>query len=166
MSWGLSSFLVLLLLVVGSAKANARGDRCQKTHQPRIARIGAVIDFTSRGNSAKSTAAAINLLNDKTIQAIIGTLTMQEVALVSEIDDRTKNFTVLSLTSTAINSPSASLQLPNFLQVANDIVLHMQCLAALVGHFQWRKVTAIYEQNNAFSSNSGIITLLSMIHLK
>ncbi|KAK9928474.1 hypothetical protein M0R45_025607 [Rubus argutus] len=64
---------------------------------------------------------------------------MQEVALVSEIDDRTKNFTVLSLTSTAINSPSASLQLPNFLQVANDIVLHMQCLAALVGHFQWRK---------------------------
>lgn len=48
MSWGLSFFLVLLLLPVGSAKANGRGDRCQKTQQQRIARIGAVIDFTSR----------------------------------------------------------------------------------------------------------------------
>ncbi|XP_062023537.1 glutamate receptor 2.7-like isoform X1 [Rosa rugosa] len=189
MSWG----LLVLLLLVNSALANGRGDRCQKTQQHRVARIGAVVDFTSRvgkeqriamdlaiqdllhsscltvnldlrdsqGNSAKSTAAVINLLNVKQVEAIIGTLTKQEAALVSEIDNRSQNFTIISLPSTAINPPSASLQLPNFLQAANDIVIHMQCLAALVGHFQWRKVTAIYEQNIDFSSNSGMITLLS-----
>lgn len=46
--------------------------------------------------------------------------------------------------------------------MANDIIFHMQCIAALVGHFQWRKVTAIYEQNGLYSiDTSRTITLLS-----
>nr|XP_004292814.2 PREDICTED: glutamate receptor 2.9-like isoform X1 [Fragaria vesca subsp. vesca]XP_011458929.1 PREDICTED: glutamate receptor 2.9-like isoform X1 [Fragaria vesca subsp. vesca]XP_011458930.1 PREDICTED: glutamate receptor 2.9-like isoform X1 [Fragaria vesca subsp. vesca] len=188
MSWG----LLVLLLLVSSSLANGRGDNTQQHRvatigavvdftsrvgkEQRIAMDLAIQDLLhsncltvnldlrdSQGNSAKSTSAAINLLNDKKVEVIIGTLTMQEAAVVSEIEIRKANFTILSLTSTAIKpSPSpASLQLPNYLQVANDIVIYMQCLAALVGHFQWRKVTALYEQNIDFSSNSGIITLLS-----
>ncbi|KAM1177301.1 hypothetical protein COP2_017197 [Malus domestica] len=116
----------------------------------------------SQGNSARATAAAINLLSSKQVVAIVGELTVQEAALISEIDNITESIVpIISLTSTATIPRSASLQRPIFIQIANDIVFHMQCVAALVGHFQWRKVTAVYERNNEFSSTSGIIALLS-----
>ncbi|PQQ15592.1 glutamate receptor 2.9-like [Prunus yedoensis var. nudiflora] len=194
MSSSLSFYLVLLLLV-GSAKASGRGNKCQMTQQT-IAGIGGVVDYGSRvgkeqkiamkmaiqdlfhstcarldlhlkdsqGNSAGAIAGAINLLNSKQVVAIIGTLTMQEAALVSEIDhNTTKMFPpIISLPSTTISPPTESLQWPNFFQLANDILFHKQCVAALVGHFQWRKVTAIYEHKNELSSASAImISILS-----
>ncbi|KAB2619390.1 glutamate receptor 2.5-like [Pyrus ussuriensis x Pyrus communis] len=169
---GLSSFLVLLLLV-SSVKASGREKKCQVTQQI-TARIGCVIDLSSRvskeqkiamemavrdlfkstcakvdlqlkdsqGNSARATAAAINLLISKEVVAIVGRLTVQEADLISEIDNTTEN-------------------IPIFIQIANSIVFHTQCVAALVGHVQWRKVTAVYENNNEFFSTSGIKTLLS-----
>ncbi|CAL8996363.1 unnamed protein product [Prunus brigantina] len=193
MSSSLSFYLVLLLLV-GSAKASGRGNKCQITQQ-KIAGIGVVIDYSSRvgkekkiamkmaiqdlfhstcarldlhlkdsqGNSAGAIAGAINLLNSKQVVAIIGTLTMQEAAIVSEIDhNTTKMFPIISLPSTTISPPTESRQWPNFFQLANDILFHKQCVAALVGHFQWRKVTAIYEHKNELSSDSAImISILS-----
>ncbi|KAH0988489.1 hypothetical protein GBA52_015666 [Prunus armeniaca] len=194
MSSSLSFYLVLLLLVVGSAMASGRGNKCQITQQT-IAGIGVVVDYSSRvgkeqkiamkmaiqdlfhstcarldlhlkdsqGNSAGAIAGAINLLNSKQVVAIIGTLTMQEAALVSEIDhNTTKMFPIISLPSTTISPPTESRQWPNFFQLANDILFHKQCVAALVGHFQWRKVTAIYEHKNELSSASAImISILS-----
>ncbi|KAH0989948.1 hypothetical protein GBA52_001431 [Prunus armeniaca] len=194
MSSSLSFYLVLLLLVVGSAKASGRGNKCQITQQT-IAGIGVVVDYSSRvgkeqkiamkmaiqdlfhstcarldlhlkdsqGNSAGAIAGAINLLNSKQVVAIIGTLTMQEAALVSENHhNTTKMFPIISLPSTTLSPPTESRQWPNFFQLANDILFHKQCVAALVGHFQWRKVTAIYEHKNELSSASAImISILS-----
>ncbi|KAJ6400049.1 hypothetical protein OIU84_015660 [Salix udensis] len=52
-------------------------------------------------------------------------------------------------------------QLPHFFQFSDHITFHIQCLAAIVGHFKWRKVTVIHESKNGFSAYSGILTLLS-----
>lgn len=46
--------------------------------------------------------------------------------------------------------------------MANDVTLHMKCIAAIVGHFKWRKVTTIYEKiNNGFSTELNTLALLS-----
>ncbi|MFS7938746.1 hypothetical protein Hanom_Chr05g00443411 [Helianthus anomalus] len=37
----------------------------------------------------------------------------------------------------------------------------MQCIAARVGHFSWRKVTPIYEDQSTFNTSPGLLTLLS-----
>ncbi|MCD7461541.1 hypothetical protein HAX54_046397 [Datura stramonium] len=44
----------------------------------------------------------------------------------------------------------------------NDVNSQMQCFAALIGHFKWRKVIALYEISNSFSNiDFGLITHLS-----
>jgi hypothetical protein len=95
------------------------------------------------------------------VQAIIGKLTIQEAALISDISKTTKNIPIISLTSPVIVPPLVPLQPPFFIQMANDVTLHMKCIAAIVGHFRWRKVTAIYENNNGFSTELPTLTLLS-----
>jgi hypothetical protein len=106
--------------------------------------------------------AAIDLTDCKQVQAIIGTLTLQEAALISEIGKTTKDIPILSLTSPAIVRPIVTLQPSFFIQMANDVTLHMKCIAAIVGHFRWRKVTTIYENNNGrFSTELGTLNLLS-----
>ncbi|KAB2030190.1 hypothetical protein ES319_D05G213800v1 [Gossypium barbadense] len=44
--------------------------------------------------------------------------------------------------------------------MANDIKVNIQCIAAIVNYFRWRKVTVIYQDNNDFITDS-VITLLS-----
>ncbi|KAJ6679112.1 GLUTAMATE RECEPTOR [Salix purpurea] len=88
-------------------------------------------------------------------------MSAQETGPFSEIDMNMKNIPIISLTSPAITPPSMAHQLPYFLQMSNHITLHMQCLADIVGHFKWRKVTVLYEHKNGFSAYSGIVTLLS-----
>ncbi|KAJ8772836.1 hypothetical protein K2173_028013 [Erythroxylum novogranatense] len=106
----------------------------------------------SRGSSA-----AIELIDSKKVQAIVGTMNAQEAAIFSEINKNIKDITIISLTSPAIIPPLMGKQLPNFLQMSSHITLHLQCLAAIVSHFRWRKVTAVYEHDNGLSSDSGII---------
>ncbi|XP_057470076.1 glutamate receptor 2.7-like [Actinidia eriantha] len=45
--------------------------------------------------------------------------------------------------------------------MSTNITTHMQCNAAIISHFRWHKVTAIYENSNSFSADSGLVTLLS-----
>ncbi|PON65079.1 Ionotropic glutamate receptor [Parasponia andersonii] len=118
----------------------------------------------SRGNPARTAAAAIDLIRNEKVQALIGTLTLQDVALVSGTDNMntTKNLPlIVSLNSPAQSSSPVPFQSSIFLQMANDITFQMHCIADVVGHFNWRKVTAIYEHSIGFSDGSGIITQLS-----
>lgn len=46
--------------------------------------------------------------------------------------------------------------------MSNDVKFQMQCFAALIGHFKWRKVIALSEISNSFSNlDFGLITHLS-----
>ncbi|GMN75221.1 hypothetical protein TIFTF001_056750, partial [Ficus carica] len=86
---------------------------------------------------------------------------MQEAALV--LESTANKFPLISLTSPATSSltPMPPSHSPFLFQMANDIVFQTQCIAAIVGHFNWRKVTAIYELDNGLSTGSGVVTLLS-----
>ncbi|KAK9270053.1 hypothetical protein L1049_025626 [Liquidambar formosana] len=114
-----------------------------------------------RHSFGRAASTAIDLKDSKQVQAIIGTLTFSEAALVSEIDKTTKDIAIISLTSPALIPPHTPSQSPYLIQMGDDITLHTQCIAAIVGHFRWRKVTAIYEHSNGFSTDSGLITLLT-----
>ncbi|KAI4308630.1 hypothetical protein L6164_031686 [Bauhinia variegata] len=102
---------------------------------------------------------ATQLANSKQVQAVIGTQ-LNESELVAKIYKTSKKLPIISLTSMA-TPESNPVPLPYFIQMANDVTIHMQCLADIVGQFRWRKVTAIYEQNDGFTSNSSILTYLS-----
>ncbi|XVE70082.1 hypothetical protein DITRI_Ditri10aG0043300 [Diplodiscus trichospermus] len=116
----------------------------------------------SQGSSSRATSSALELIGSDKVEAIIGTITKQEATLVSEIQKATRHMPIVSLTSSPPTVPAARRnQLPFFVQMANDIKLNVQCIAAIVNNFWWQKVTLIYEENNEFSSDSGLITLLS-----
>ncbi|KAK6256583.1 hypothetical protein QUC31_000042 [Theobroma cacao] len=115
----------------------------------------------SQGTSARAASSALEFIGSEKVQAIIGAIRPQEATLVSEIQKVTRVLPIISLTSPATAPTSLRNPLPFFFQMANDINVNMQCIAAIVNNFRWRKVTAIYEDNNDFSSDSGLITLLS-----
>ncbi|KEH17399.1 glutamate receptor 2 [Medicago truncatula] len=95
------------------------------------------------------------------VHAIIGTITHNEATLASEFSDTIKNIPIMSLTSFAAKPELLSPRLPHFIKVGDDINLHMQCIAAIVGEFRWKKVTVIYELNNDLASDPGILLSLS-----
>ncbi|CAK7347540.1 unnamed protein product [Dovyalis caffra] len=113
------------------------------------------------GDSSRLASATTELISSKQVQSIIGTMTAQETGMFSEVDASIKDIPIISLTSPALTPPLMAQQLPYFLQMSNHITLHMQCIADIVSHFKWRKVTALYEHRNGFSAYAGIITLLS-----
>ncbi len=95
------------------------------------------------------------------MQAIIGALSIQDAALIPHISKTTKNIPIISLTSPALVPPLVPLQPPFFIQMANDVTLYMKCIAAIIGHFRWQKVTTIYENNNDYSTELATLTILS-----
>nr|KYP40595.1 Glutamate receptor 2.5 [Cajanus cajan] len=103
----------------------------------------------------------MDLAQSKKVLAIIGTITHIEATLASALNDTIKNIPILSLISPVARSEHLSPLMPYFIQVGYDINLHIQCIAAIVGEFKWRKVTIIYELDNWFSSNPGMLLNLS-----
>ncbi|KAJ0025157.1 hypothetical protein Pint_08771 [Pistacia integerrima] len=100
-------------------------------------------------------------MDNNRVEAIIGTMEVPEAALLSVIDKSANNISYIFLTSPAITPQPMLEQLASFVQISNDISLHMQCIAAIVGYFKWRKVIAIHENTHPFSPHSGFITSLS-----
>ncbi|GFS33236.1 glutamate receptor 2.6 [Actinidia rufa] len=115
----------------------------------------------SNGNSAHAETAVIDLVNRIRVQAIIGTVSPQEAALVSEFDKVTKDIPIISIPPTSSLLPPLPSQSPFLVQMSTNITTHMQCNAAIISHFRWHKVTAIYENSNSASTDSGLVTLLS-----
>ncbi|XP_027351208.1 glutamate receptor 2.8-like [Abrus precatorius] len=115
----------------------------------------------SLGNSARAIASATDLAESKQVQAIIGTLTQNEATLARELNDYMKTIPIFSLSSPTTSKDLLSPQLPHVINLGDDMRFHMQCIAAIVGEFKWQKVTIIYEVNNGFSYDPGILLELS-----
>ncbi|KAG8377605.1 hypothetical protein BUALT_Bualt08G0050400 [Buddleja alternifolia] len=139
--------------------------------EQRIAMELAVHDFShclnlvlhfkdSHGSSPRSAFAAIDLVNHIEVHAIIGTITLQEAASLSKLQTLKKsNIPIISTSST----PQEVLapKMLSFIQMSTPITYQMQCIAAIVAHFRWRKVILIHEQRHNFSKSSRLITQLS-----
>ncbi|RDX65785.1 Glutamate receptor 2.7, partial [Mucuna pruriens] len=112
-------------------------------------------NFNNNTHRNPSTIFAADLANSKQVQVVIGTK-LDAATLLNSIDENSKDVPIISLTSTASPIPLSQL-----IQMGNDVTLHMHCIASIIHHFNWRKVTAIYEHNNFFASHSQILTTLS-----
>ncbi|CAN1327313.1 Glutamate receptor 2.7 [Linum perenne] len=153
-------------------------------------RIGVIVDVDSRIGREEKTAIEIALknFNEKSTrrhnfsvyyanytqsdplkeiikthkaEAIIGLQSWDESALVGEIGSRYR-VPVLSLAPSTISRPLKQLRWPSLMNIAgnNGATDEIQCIAALVRLYEWRKVTVIYE-DDAYGGNSGKLDLLS-----
>ena len=104
--------------------------------------------------------AVLKVIHDKKIHALVGRMPLAEAAVLSHIH---KNIAFFLTMPAAIYIPPTlpSVRSSNLIQFSNNLSIHLQCLAAIIGHFQWRTVTVIYEQTNSFSLDSGIVTAFS-----
>ncbi|KAF8410064.1 hypothetical protein HHK36_002586 [Tetracentron sinense] len=115
----------------------------------------------SYGDSAPAISTAIDLIDNQRVEAIIGTLRRQEAALVNQIAKTTNNKKVPIISLAAAAIPPTAARSPFVVSMANDLSLQMRCIAAIIGSFRWRKVIAIYQDSDPYTSDSGIVTLLS-----
>ncbi|WCJ31132.1 glutamate receptor 2 [Euphorbia peplus] len=108
-------------------------------------------------NSVPPTFAAINLIQDQKLQAIVGELTWQEVALVAA----TYKVPILA------SRPATSLIIPEnevpVISMFNNISVRIRLISSFITSFKWGKVISLYEETNSCASNLGIITLLSIL---
>lgn len=98
-----------------------------------------------------SLIAAIDLVSHQQVDAIVGTLTVEEAALLSEITI----IPIISLSSSPSQTPPKKP--PSFIQMTTPITYQMQCISAIIRHFKWRKVIMIHEQGHAFSEDSHLL---------
>ncbi|GAB2221248.1 hypothetical protein Drorol1_Dr00012421 [Drosera rotundifolia] len=106
-------------------------------------------------------STAMNIMNTIKIEALLFDLTLLEAALISDSNKNMTQVPFLSLAPTAISSPLVPQPHLNLIHMSTNIVVHMKCIAAIVGYFKWRQVTAIFEQSNVLALNHGFMTLLS-----
>uniref|UniRef100_A0A803LK56 Ionotropic glutamate receptor C-terminal domain-containing protein n=1 Tax=Chenopodium quinoa TaxID=63459 RepID=A0A803LK56_CHEQI len=98
--------------------------------------------YSESSNSATSTA--LKLMHKNKVQAIIGTFSLPEAAVLSEVHKNFLDIPVIFLPPTAVLAAS--------LFTTNAIIQFDP---------NWRKVTVIYERSNNFSLDSDIISVLS-----
>ncbi|XP_022144363.1 glutamate receptor 2.9-like [Momordica charantia] len=113
-------------------------------------------------NSPQATASALDLITKKEVKAMFGTLTRDDVSLIFGLNKTSMNVPIISLSLASLVPPWTPNQMSSFIQMADDITHQMRCIAATVGSFQWRRITAIYEdRNDGFTTNMAILKLLS-----
>lgn len=106
---------------------------------------------------------AIEIISHKHVDAILGTLTQQEATFVSQFHEHTgSSIPIISLSPTSsVSEQAPSNSASSFIQISAYIKYKMQSIAAIVGHFGWRKVITINEEGNRFSADYRTTTLLS-----
>ncbi|KAK3013526.1 hypothetical protein RJ639_010026 [Escallonia herrerae] len=113
----------------------------------------------STGEPLQATYAAKHLVEEKQVKLIAGMQTWQEATLVADVGKQAQ-VPVLSFSAAAITPPLTQLRWPYLLQMATNSSAEMNCIAAIVQSFNWRRVIAIYEDDMS-GSESGMLALLS-----
>ncbi|XP_050126578.1 glutamate receptor 2.8-like [Malus sylvestris] len=100
-------------------------------------------------------SAALDLINNVEVQAILGPVTSMQASFVVNLGDRA-NVPIVSFSAT---SPSlTSLQSSYFFRIAQTDSHQVQAISAIVKNFAWRQVVPIYVDN---TYGEGIIPLLT-----
>ncbi|XP_022144191.1 glutamate receptor 2.5-like [Momordica charantia] len=164
---GLSCFLGLLLVGLGAPQTSNAQElfKCQKSLQ-KTARIGVVFDSGSPiGKQQKvamkmafpcleleplhlhdspASSSGLDLITNGEVKAIVGSVTILDLIVIS--DHKIPVGVPIVSTSTAQLRP---LKIPPLIQIANYNINHrMKCIASILTHFQWRKVTIFHEITN------------------
>ncbi|KAK3039912.1 hypothetical protein RJ639_027747, partial [Escallonia herrerae] len=113
----------------------------------------------STGEPLQATYAAKHLVEEKQVKLITGMQTWLEATLVADVGKQAQ-VPVISFAAAAITPPLTQLRWPYLLQMATNSSAEMNCIAAIVQSFNWRRVIAIFEDDMS-GSESGMLALLS-----
>ncbi|XP_057968310.1 glutamate receptor 3.2-like isoform X2 [Malania oleifera] len=113
------------------------------------------------GKTAGTVSAVFDLIKHQQVQAVVGTLTTQEAAVVAEMDETNSRVPLISLDTASITPSVMPVDMLPVIHMGHGISVEMRCIAAIVGFFQWQKVIAIFEDKFSYGRDLGIITLLS-----
>ncbi|KAG6434440.1 hypothetical protein SASPL_106075 [Salvia splendens] len=108
----------------------------------------------SKGSVVDAAAAALHLLRDVKVDAIIGPQKSAQVNFVMDLGDKA-HVPIISFSAT---SPSLARQTPYFVQTAQSDANHVQAIASIIKEFSWTQVVFIYEDTEY---GNGIIPYLS-----
>ncbi|KAK3013527.1 hypothetical protein RJ639_010027 [Escallonia herrerae] len=114
----------------------------------------------STGEPLQATYAAKLLVEEKQVKLIAGMQTWQEATLVADVGKQAQ-VPILSFAAAAITPPLTQLRWPFLLQMATNSSAEMNCIAAIVQSFNWRRVIAIYEDDLSGSESGMMLALLS-----
>ncbi|XP_024191419.1 glutamate receptor 2.8 [Rosa chinensis] len=95
----------------------------------------------SKKNVVGAAAAALNLIKNEEVQAIIGPVTSMETSFVINLGDQT-HVPIISFSAT---SPSlTSLRSSYFFQFAQNDTSQVKAISAVINNYGWRQVVPIY----------------------
>ncbi|XP_060673049.1 glutamate receptor 2.8-like [Ziziphus jujuba] len=96
----------------------------------------------SVGDVVEAESAALELINDEQVQAIIGPQASTEAKFLIDLGDRAQ----IAIISFSATSPSLSpTQNPFFIRTAQDDFSQVKALTSIVETYGWKKVVLIYE---------------------
>ncbi|OWM81901.1 hypothetical protein CDL15_Pgr007940 [Punica granatum] len=124
------------------------------THQNYTTRL--VLHSRDSGSGVvEAASAAIELLKNKKVKAILGPQKSSQADFISEIGNKTQ-VPIISFTATL---PLVShIETPYFIRVARSDTYQLQAITSIVKSFHWHQVVPIYDATNY---GSGVITYLS-----
>ncbi|WOL06456.1 glutamate receptor 2.7 [Canna indica] len=95
----------------------------------------------SKEGAVEATAAAVDLLKNARVKAIIGPMTSRDAAFVIHLGDRTR----VPVLSFSASSPSLSpAHNPFFVRATTNDSSQVAAIAAVVQHFAWRQAVLVY----------------------
>ncbi|XP_062160687.1 glutamate receptor 2.9-like [Alnus glutinosa] len=112
------------------------------------------------GDALRVASVAEDLIREKKVKVIIGMHTWQEAAVVADVGGQA-NVPVISFAAPAINPPLTSLRWPFLIQMAKNDSEQIKLIADIVQQYNWRKVIAIYEDDQPYGGDSGKLAILS-----
>ncbi|XVF21260.1 hypothetical protein REPUB_Repub12eG0074700 [Reevesia pubescens] len=114
----------------------------------------------SQGDPFRALSAALNLLEEARVGAILGAQTSLEAKFLAEFGDR-KQIPVISF-STPSSFPMSS-RTSFFVQVGEDQTSQVKGVAALVELYKWRNVIIIREDNDHGMNNDDTISYMAAL---
>ncbi|XP_078150464.1 glutamate receptor 2.8-like [Carex rostrata] len=114
-----------------------------------INRVSLVPRPSPGGDIITSASAALELIMDEKVHAILGPGTSPESAFVAELGTKAK----VPIVSPSATSPSVShSEAPYFIRAATNDTTQARAIAAVVKAFGWRRVVPIYQDDDYGSS--------------
>ncbi|CAM8930616.1 unnamed protein product [Rhodiola kirilowii] len=114
----------------------------------------------SSNDPLQAPRAAESLIEDAKVEVVIvATEAWERSVLVSSVGTRFQ-VPIISVSESVNMPPLASVRWPFLIQMSTNGTEQVQCIAAIVANYQWRRVSVIYE-DAMYGGESGLLELLT-----